>query len=99
MISHELLGLLKDRQSARVVGAEYLRVRSAAADIDTLIGQIFLNDDERKINFVQADPTTRRRIVLRQIRDDFANARTTMVNGWILSQTEASLCALAALIS
>jgi hypothetical protein len=34
------------------------------------------------------------RSIEEQIRDDFAAARTVVVNGWVLSQTEARQCAL-----
>ena len=29
-----------------------------------------------------------------QVRDDFANGRTVLVNGWVLAVTEARQCAL-----
>lgn len=35
-----------------------------------------------------------RQSVERQIRDDFAAGRTVLVNGWVLSETEARQCAL-----
>jgi hypothetical protein len=36
----------------------------------------------------------RARSIEEQIRDDFAAGRTVVVNGWVLSQTEARQCAL-----
>ena len=39
-------------------------------------------------------PWIRRRLLDEQIRDDFAADRIVVVNGWVLSETEARLCAL-----
>ncbi|MFJ5488061.1 hypothetical protein ACIKTA_10775, partial [Hansschlegelia beijingensis] len=38
-------------------------------------------------------PTTRRTLVQDQCAQDFADDRTVVVDGWVLSETEASLCA------
>ncbi len=38
-------------------------------------------------------PTTRRSLVQDQCATDFAEGRTMVVDGWVLSETEASLCA------
>ena len=39
-------------------------------------------------------PWTSRPSLAQQVEDDFANGRTVLVNGWILSATEARQCAL-----
>ena len=39
-------------------------------------------------------PWIRSRSIDEQIRDDFAAGRTVVVNGWVLSETEARQCAL-----
>jgi hypothetical protein len=39
-------------------------------------------------------PWIRRRSIDEQVRDDFAAGRTVVVNGWVLSETEARQCAL-----
>jgi hypothetical protein len=39
-----------------------------------------------------------REILLQQIREDFEQERTMNFGGWILSQAEARLCALTALV-
>ena len=39
-------------------------------------------------------PWTARPSLARQVRDDFAEGRTVLVNGWVLSATEARQCAL-----
>ena len=42
----------------------------------------------------QKFPWIGRRSIEDQIRDDFAAGRTVVVNGWVLSETEARQCAL-----
>jgi hypothetical protein len=42
----------------------------------------------------QGFPWIRQRSIDEQIRDDFAAGRTVVVNGWVLSETEARQCAL-----
>ena len=39
-------------------------------------------------------PWIRRRLLDEQIRDDFAVGRVVVINGWVLSEIEARLCAL-----
>jgi hypothetical protein len=39
-------------------------------------------------------PWIERQSIEEQIRDDFAAGRTVVVNGWVLSETEARQCAL-----
>jgi hypothetical protein len=39
-------------------------------------------------------PWIRRRLLDEQIRDDFAAGRVVVINGWVLSEIEARLCAL-----
>jgi hypothetical protein len=39
-------------------------------------------------------PWIGRRSIEEQVRDDFAAGRTVVVNGWVLSETEARQCAL-----
>jgi hypothetical protein len=44
-------------------------------------------------------PWSRRRTIEQQIRDDFAAGRTVLLDGWVLSVTEARQCALFSLLS
>jgi hypothetical protein len=86
------LGGSRSIESAAAVGREYLRaaphdrVRARlVAELDTVIGSGSPSDAE-----------IRRRVSAR-IREDYAAGDTVRVRGWILSRTEARLCALAAL--
>ena len=44
-------------------------------------------------------PTEVRRALDRVVREDFGRSRTVLVDGWLLSETETQLCALARLSS
>ena len=44
-------------------------------------------------------PWARHRSIAQQVRDDFAAGRTVVVDGWVLSATEARQCALFSLAS
>jgi hypothetical protein len=79
--------------SARTVGLEYLRTRPGEADVRLLLEAICRGDRER---FRCADAMHVRRLIGEQQCSDFAHGRTVQVDGWILSETEARLCALAA---
>ncbi|MBN1240224.1 MAG: hypothetical protein JXB36_17100 [Gammaproteobacteria bacterium] len=47
-------------------------------------------------DFLAAGTERRRRIIETRVAADFAAGRVTIVNGWVLAQTEAALCAVVA---
>lgn len=74
---------------AEEIGESYLEGHPEEADQDYLANAIQRRCDQRK---------AKKRCGLdSQIRMDFASDRTVCVDGWILSRTEARLCALALL--
>jgi hypothetical protein len=79
--------LLADAASARHVGRAYLQHVPGDADRGHLLVQLRARFDDK--------PS--REKLMACCREDFAAGRTVTVNGWVLSQTEARLCALAAL--
>jgi hypothetical protein len=92
-----LLALLGRPDSAAVVGRAYLASHPAEADRDRLAVRL-----DQAVRCQGCDPARARTGQLRaalagQIRADFAAARVVMVDGWVLSETEARLCGLAAL--
>jgi len=74
------------------VGESYLQCTPHEADPIVLAG--LLKIDARRL---PTDQAALRRFVRDRIREDFAEGRTTDVNGWILSSTEARLCAMTAI--
>lgn len=88
-----------DEASAKVVGLEYLRVASSEASVEILVDLISPGDARRRTELAQADEQKLRRILRAQQRQDFEQGRIANVGGWLLSETECRLCALAALLS
>ncbi len=84
-------------ESARQIGAAYLRLRPWEADRGRLLG--LLNASLRRLEAVDASamstPGKWRTEHFRQaISQDFALNRTVNLEGWIVSETECRLCAL-----
>lgn len=88
--------IFADKESARVLGFEYLAGHPAERNAALLVQEVFRRNRCRPPS-LQGKLRTRRE-VRRQISDDFEAERVVRVRGWILSQTEARLCALAALL-
>lgn len=83
----ELEHLYFDRTSARRVGLAYLQDRPGDVSREQLRAQLFS----------QFKGTPTRESLAALCREDFNAGRTVMVRGWVLAETEAKLCALAAL--
>jgi murein L,D-transpeptidase YcbB/YkuD len=79
--------LLPSRAPAQAIGTAVLRAGSAEPSVQALLQAL-----QR-----QQDGPIDAGSIRAQIRDDFAQGRIVDVEGWMLSATEARLCALAAL--
>jgi hypothetical protein len=81
-----------------MIGQEYLRCVPEENNVDVLVDLICSpgRGEQRELMY-SGDRKALRAILSSQQRDDFANDRTVKVQGWILSDTEVRLCALAAL--
>ena len=86
-----LVGIFRHQESARAVGRAYLRLAPEEADPARLLALIHPGDAA-----ALAEAELRRAVAARQ-REDFACRRTVLLDGWVLSRTEARLCALAEL--
>ena len=80
----DLVRLLPHQESARVVGAAYLRRRPEEASVSTLLGLLGLSG---------ARPIHTRALRTRHYAD-FRAGRVEQLRGWTLSLTELRLCAL-----
>ncbi len=86
------------KRSARAVGRAYLQQAPDEADPELLMSAI-CNNDAGLCRVVAHGDKFRLKKALRDcIRQDFADGQTVRVDGWLLSQTEARLCALAELV-
>lgn len=93
-----LASVLEHRESAAIIGEEYLRCVPEENSVDVLVDLICSRGAGQKKELeYSGDAKALRAILSSQQRDDFANDRTIKVQGWILAQTEVRLYALAAL--
>ncbi len=84
-------------ESAAVIGREYLKDRPGESDARVLGELISISSGGTPDRTCRADPDDIRRRLRRRVRLDFEEGRVVKVRGWILSETEARLCALAAI--
>jgi hypothetical protein len=98
LVPTQLAALLAHPQSAKVIGIEYLRAYPGEADMDMLLDLIVsqLGASDAGL-FASAEHQLRERLDT-SIRADFAADRIVKLHGWVLSATEARLCALIALL-
>ncbi|HYM82218.1 MAG TPA: hypothetical protein VEY91_12515 [Candidatus Limnocylindria bacterium] len=92
----KLVGLLRHPASARVIGTAYLEAIPAEADAPILVDAIAAGLEGGPAA-LRADANALRRRLLRRIEHDFELETTVRLQGWIVSRTEARLCALATL--
>ena len=92
-----LVAALRRPASAAVVGRAYLAGHPAEADRSWLAERLGADLRCQDCDPARSDAARLRTGVARQLRADFAQSRVVRVDGWVLSVTEARLCALAAL--
>jgi hypothetical protein len=93
-LARRLVQSLHDSSSARAVGAAYLRIMPYEADVQALLARLL--EDQPALSGSRSAAATRG-LLRRSIRADFAGERVVAVDGWLLAETEARLCALAVL--
>jgi len=89
--AHRLTAIFRDRRCARSIGAEYIRGCPVEADKRLLVSLM----GEKAGPALPLEEL--RTEIQAQIRDDFTHGRVVQVQGWVLSCTEARLCALSTL--
>jgi hypothetical protein len=93
----KLSGYYTNIEDAARIGLKYLSARPEEASIATIVELICPSDSEAFAQLMGADENGAREVVAKWQRDDFRYGRIANVSGWQLSETEARLCALAAL--
>lgn len=87
---------IQEKESAKIVGNEYLKIVPEEADIDLLFYRLY-NKNKRLYSEIQKGNSGRiREILFSQHLEDLKKGRIVIVSGWILSETETRLCALIA---
>ena len=93
-LSDSLSRLLHHPESARLIGAEYLRQNPEEGSIRILTQKISGTDTQYLAQGDLKGHRTEATSIGRQIRDDFGHGRVTQIDGWYLAETEARICAL-----
>ena len=93
-----LAGFYADRESARTVGVAFLERFPDEDDLANLVRQLARSavEEERWAALAGSDPAALPELLRARHRADFGAGRVVLLNGWVLSQTEVRLCALAA---
>jgi hypothetical protein len=95
-MTDRLLGMFTHRSSAAAIGAAYLTSRSDAPDEEGLIGEFLHTDFVSATALNEMTASELRRHVQERVARDFRSGHVTHVNGWVLSDSEVLLYALAA---
>lgn len=98
-VSARLTAPFRHRDSAARIGRAYLRAEPGDGNVDhlldTIVAAIATETDGR--DPLAADDAVLAELLARRIVTDFASRDLAVVEGWVLSRTEARLCALVAL--
>jgi predicted protein tyrosine phosphatase len=86
-----------DPESARAVGREFLEGFPDEADAGTLVARLAGAQRPAWEALAATQPERLAEALRARHREDFAHERVLRIRGWVLSETEVRLCALAAL--
>ena len=94
----ELAGRLRtffyDREAARRLGHLYIRQVPTEDDPRILARLAVASAEAPQVDGISLDRASLHQRLDAQVRDDFASGTTIALDGWVLSRTEARLCAL-----
>jgi hypothetical protein len=96
-LARSLSGFFEDPESARAVGLEYLELSPDEADADAVLERLAGPRRREWEALASSDPDRLAQELRLQHHSDFTHERVVEIRGWILSETEVRLCALAAL--
>jgi hypothetical protein len=94
----QLSGVLRHQAAAGEVGRAYLRAHPSEADPERLVAGITGDWEQGPAELDRLGRDALRLRLREQIRTDFAQGRTVLVDGWVLAASEARLFGLSALI-
>ncbi|MFQ5544958.1 MAG: hypothetical protein ACE5FE_03155 [Acidiferrobacterales bacterium] len=97
-LARKLAAFSRQTTGARNVGREYLLHVPAENKPHVLVDLICATGGWRHAELANTDSARLRVMLQDRIRRDFANGQVVNLHGWILSQTETRLYALAALL-
>jgi len=85
--------LWSDPANARTVGRRYLQMQPTDVAVDPMMQDVFGDRMARG----EIDAESLRTAIAERRLYDFASGDTVIIDGWLLSRTEARLCALSVL--
>ena len=97
-IARQLVLVFKDRSSAGVVGRAYLDENKEEDSVAFLASTLVLETGLADLPQLPSGVGDYRERIWNATRRDFDTNEVVQINGWILSRTEARLCALATYI-
>ncbi len=97
VLAQRLVEVFRRRQSAVAIGRAYLRELVEQPRVESLLQEVVADLDPAH-ELRRTSLSALRQMLHARIRQDFAAGRTVRVDGWMLGQTEAKLCGLAALL-
>jgi hypothetical protein len=95
LLRPEILACICDEKEICDIGDHY-RSRIPAENKKDKLVELILTDDAGKKN-ASSDDTALYNWIEQKVREDFKEGRIVVVDGWILSETEARQCALLSL--
>ncbi len=98
LLRARLSGLLRHTDSARIVGREYLHRYPQEATVSVLLDLIAADGAGGQAALSKGPDDELRALLDHKMRQDFADEKVVQLQGWVLSVTEARLCALTALV-
>jgi hypothetical protein len=98
LLATRLAALLTHKESAKVIGLEYVQKYRQEADARVLLDRIASSLNVGDVGLLGAASSNLHALLARTLREDFEVDRVVKLQGWVLSVTEARLCALAALM-
>jgi hypothetical protein len=97
-LGRRLANLLKEAESASVIGKPYLDAMPEENDPNVIVSRMAVCHPIIVSKLRTAGETDAKTLLAKMVTEDFYNANIVQLNGWILSKTEARLCALTTLL-
>ncbi len=97
VLADRLLAIHADQRGASIIGGVFLKEQPTRPKLDQVVQDVMRNLELSADRLVNVSPLDLRRAMKKRTSDDFRLGRTHHVQGWVLGETEAWLCGLAAL--
>jgi hypothetical protein len=92
LIMPEMLGQFCSEAELKKIGTSYNQQVPKEASKDALTSLLLIDENGKKISNNNSDAVAT--ALNKNIQQDFISNRTLVINGWVISQTEARQCAL-----